>query len=97
MKYKPMTKFRKTAVNLSYTKEQFDKMKAGFISSDMEDKWDITYKSGFLHFYRSWTGEEIYLAKIEQTDNGCQIREIHIAGDYDESIVANLIELYLLN
>lgn len=100
-----MTKFRKVTANLSYTQEQFNKIKVGFISSDMDDKWNIAYEPGFLHFYRSWTGEEIYSAKIEQTDNGCQIKEVFVASDseepptddYDCSVVADLIRLYLLN
>lgn len=100
-----MTKFRKVTANLSYTKEQFDKIKAGFTSSDMDDKWNITYEPDILHFYRSWTDEKIYSAKIEQTDNGCQIKEVFVASDseepptddYDCSVVADLIRLYLLN
>lgn len=71
----------------------------------MDDKWDIIYDLGFLHFYRSWTGEEIYSAKIKQTDDGCQIKEVFVAGDseepptddYDCSVVADLVRLYLLN
>lgn len=68
----------------------------------MDDKWDIIYKPGFLHFYRSWTGEEIYSAKIKQTDDGCQIKEVFVVDDEapltdDCLVIADLIRLYLLN
>jgi len=48
MARKPMAKSRKLKVNLSYTKEEFGKIKAGSIARSMEDKWDIVYEDDWL-------------------------------------------------
>lgn len=49
------------------------RLKAGFVSQDMDDKWDIIVedpdeKNGIsVHFMRSWTGREIYTLHLRET------------------------------
>lgn len=100
-----MAKSRKLKVNLSYTKEEFGKIKAGSIARSMEDKWDIVYEDDWLHFYRSWTGVEIYRAKFTPLSHGnYELQEILVNddeiettdSDHDFSTIQKLIQYYLL-
>ncbi len=105
MAKKPMVKSRKLKVNLAYTKEEFSKIKAGSIARSMEDKWDIVYEDDWLHFYRSWTGIEVYRAKFTLlSDGNYELQEILVNddeidttdSDHDFSTVQKLIQYYLL-
>lgn len=103
-----MTKFRKLKVDFFYTKENFDKIKAGYIAESMDDKWDIVYEDDWLHFYRSWTGIEIYRAKFTPlSDGNYKLQEILVNNDenqadevvndnYDRFMVEHLIQDWLL-
>ncbi len=108
MARKPMTKFRKLKVDFFYTKENFDKIKAGYIAESMDDKWDLVYEDDWLHFYRSWTGIEIYRAKFTPlSDGNYKLQEILVNNDenqadevvndnYDRFMVEHLIQGWLL-
>ena len=105
---KLMTKSRKLKANLSYTKEELDKIRVGSIARSMDDKWDIIYEDDWLHFYRSWTGIEIYRAKfVLLPDGNYKLQEILVNNDenqagevindnYDRSTVEHLIQGWLL-
>ena len=71
----PMTNPKKMEVSISLNYEQLIKLKLGRIPNTMEDKWFIYYYDKHIHFHRSWTGFEIFRAKINTTENGCQINQ----------------------
>jgi hypothetical protein len=37
-----------------------------FKAHEMEEKWDIFFRAGYLYFARSWTGQLIYRARVER-------------------------------
>lgn len=45
---------------------EYEMVKAGFIPRDMDDRWFIYEEDNWLFFHRSWTGNCIYKAKLEQ-------------------------------
>ena len=70
-----ITKSKRISIDLSFTQDQFEKIKQGFLPAAMEDKWVIYYSRGTLYFHRSWTGYRIYTAKILRHKSGYAINE----------------------
>ncbi|KAF2818571.1 hypothetical protein CC86DRAFT_308927 [Ophiobolus disseminans] len=62
----------------------FKKLKAGFESRDMDDKWNITVTEQTsssnisICFARSWTDQELYVLDVKSSDggSGSQIKAI---------------------
>jgi len=71
-------------VTLSFTEEQYIKLRKGIEAKKMEDKWYIFFKDDHLHFLRSWTGLEIYRAEIVKEKDGqgkYAITEFYVESD----------------
>lgn len=71
----PMTNPKKLDVSISLNIEQLTKLKLGLVPNEMEDKWFVYFENKTMHFHRSWTGYEIFKAKLNYNDSGCQINE----------------------
>ena len=62
--------------DLSISDTDLDKLKAGFMPQDMDDKWRITVTdqsqegTSSIHFARSWTGIEHYVLFVKSNDGG---------------------------
>lgn len=54
------------AVELTFSKMDFDHLKQGVIPKEMEDKWFIYSEGNHIFFYRSWTGIMIYDCLFEE-------------------------------
>jgi ADP-ribosyl-[dinitrogen reductase] hydrolase len=74
----PMTNPKKLDVSISLNIEQLNKLKLGLIPNEMEDKWFAYFHNEYIHFHRSWTGYEIFKAKINTNDKGYQINEFWV-------------------
>jgi len=75
-------------VTMSFTEEQYQKLRKGVGAGEMEDKWHIFFKDERLHFLRSWTGMEMYRAEILREKDGqgkYVITEFYV--ETDEEIV----------
>jgi len=73
-------------LDLSFSEEQYIKLKKGFIPKAMEDKWFIYFENDCLYFHRSWTGLGIYRAEIikvndDVTDRKYTIKEFYVETD----------------
>lgn len=73
-----ITKPKKIVIDLSFTHEQFEKIKLGFMPKEMEDKWGIYYSRNKIYFHRSWTGHRIYTAKIEHHNDKHIINKFYV-------------------
>jgi hypothetical protein len=51
--------------------EEFEKTKAGHLSSNMDDKWDIGFEAPWLFICRSWAGRTIY--ELRLADDGASV------------------------
>lgn len=65
----------------------------------MEDKWDIYAWNNIIYLTRSWTGEVVYKAFINVTDNSFEIQNIEYRPDEynknDQSLVVNNVHFLL--
>lgn len=71
----PIDTPKKIDIDLHFSQTQFEKVSKGFIPKQMEDKWFIYFKDGWLHLHRSWTGIEIYNAQVIEGENDYFINE----------------------
>jgi hypothetical protein len=53
-----------------FTKDEFEKIKLGFRSRDMDQRWNILYEDNLLYMHRSWTGYCIFVGTIEIKQDG---------------------------
>jgi hypothetical protein len=59
----------------SLTVDEFERVQAGLIPREMEDKWFIYYETPFLFFHRSWTGQPVYRLKWAVHETGASVEE----------------------
>jgi hypothetical protein len=88
----------------AYDDSEAERMRQGFIPRQMEDKWFIYFKEGWLYFYRSWTGVCIFGVQLDS--RGVRVIDSWITADrqqtagmdleYDRKLVGFLIDTLLL-
>jgi hypothetical protein len=103
----PIDNPEKINIELTFSQEQFDKIKNGLIPQEMEDKWFIFYEKNWLFFHRSWTGHGIYKTEIKEKNGSYFINEFFVeknkekyscnSEDEDIDNFTSLIALGLLN
>jgi hypothetical protein len=54
-------------------------MSLGFVSQDMDDKWDIYLDGDTFYFHRSWTGLCIFRMRLQRKDGDYEILEASVA------------------
>lgn len=65
-----------------FTKDEFEKIKLGFRSNDMDQRWNILYEDNLLYMHRSWTGACIFIGTIENKQDGTgHLPHLTINGD----------------
>ena len=74
----PMEQPKRIEMPLVFNDEEYESLKRGFIPMQMEDKWLIYFEDDWLHFHRSWTGDEIYKAKVEPGQGEYVINEFWV-------------------
>ena len=57
-------------VHRQFTKEEFEKIKLGIKSRDMDQRWNILYEDNALYMHRSWTGHCIFIGTFETKFDG---------------------------
>lgn len=73
-----MTQPKKVDVSILLNIEELNKLRLGLVPNQMEDKWFAYFHNEHIHFHRSWTGYEIFKAKLNLKDNGCEINEFWV-------------------
>ena len=98
----------KSALNFDrkFPEREYEAIRAGLLSRDMDDKWDIIFDEGWLYFYRSWTGNCIFQTRIEPDEDGYRMVETWVnrnpqqynANDdnFDVAMIGWLIDRFLL-
>lgn len=96
-----------TDKNILFTKSQYEMIRNGFLSKEMEQKWNVYFAEHQLFFTRSWDDFEIsYLAYFKPMGNYFKFYEIAISndlikkkktnGEYELSVCTYLIKALLL-
>jgi hypothetical protein len=93
--------------NAEFSKEEFQKISAGVIPEEMEDKWFIYLDENTLNFHRSWTGFCVFQVEFERANEKYRVtralvnrnpREYRRTDEsYDAALVQFLIAHLLLN
>ncbi len=93
-------------VDGSYSAQEMDQIKQGFIPASQEDKWFIYYEGPWLHFHRSWTGTCIFQMLFVAEDGYFRADRLIVNQDpgqykinddnYNLSLAAYLIDHLLL-
>jgi hypothetical protein len=81
-----------------FSAQEFERISAGLIPREMEDKWFIVMDGNVLKFYRSWTGTCIYQVEMEKEDSLYYIRQAIVNRDSTQySETDNAYDVSLLN
>ncbi|MEH2208810.1 MAG: hypothetical protein V7K53_32865 [Nostoc sp.] len=64
-----------------YSQEEFDRIAAGVIPEQMEDKWFIFYEAPWLYLHRSWTGFCIFKVRFEVVAENVKIAQVEVNRD----------------
>ena len=91
-----------------FTKEEFNKIVIGIKSSNMDQRWNILFEDGLLHFYRSWTGHCIFIGHFDKkADETAILKKLTINGDSkqynrtkldtDINVVLSIIKSHLID
>jgi hypothetical protein len=67
----------------SWSVQEWERIQAGFQSTDMDDRWHAIVENDRLYLYRSWTGFGVYEAGFELRGDRWHITEA-IVETYDE-------------
>ncbi|MCB0749353.1 MAG: hypothetical protein KDC90_17960 [Ignavibacteriae bacterium] len=63
------SEFTTLNLDMEVSPEEYEMIKRGLIPAQMEDKWFIYVENGWLYFHRSWSGNCIYVVKIEEKES----------------------------
>jgi len=72
----------------SFSTEEMDRIRRGFIPEAMEQKWFIFFERNRLYVHRSWTGYCIYIAHFKKNPGGYVLSGAEVNRDpkqYDET------------
>src|ERR1035438_1614173 len=85
------------AVDRTFSLEEIELIKRGFIPTQMEQKWFIFFERNRLYVHRSWTGFCIYMVQFEVKSNGYHISRAEVNQDAEQySETDNLYNAKLL-
>ncbi|MEH2071084.1 MAG: hypothetical protein V7K47_23495 [Nostoc sp.] len=90
-----------------YSQQEFDRIAAGIIPQQMEDKWFIFYEAPWLYLHRSWTGFCIFKVRFEIVGESFKIAQAEVnrnPAEYsntdderDVSLLETLLDLLAKN
>ena len=56
-----------------WTREEWRRIRRGYWSRDMDEKWNVFVEDQVAFFHRSWTGKGIYEASFAKVERGWHI------------------------
>ncbi|WP_282029830.1 hypothetical protein [Paracoccus marcusii] len=68
-------------IALHFNCRDYYKIRCGYIPQEMEDRWFIYFKNGWVYFHRSWSGYCVYGARLTKTSKGGLITEAWVNAD----------------
>jgi len=101
------SKHARISLSRNFSRKEIDRMRAGVVPAQMEDKWFIYWQENFLFFHRSWTGVCIYVVRFVQNGDGLRMYEADVnrePSEYtetsdakDAALISYLIDTLLLH
>ncbi|SFJ54365.1 hypothetical protein [Thermoflavimicrobium dichotomicum] len=77
-------------LNIPISKKDFERIQAGFVPKDTDDRWYVHYKDGEIHFHRSWTGFCIFQLHVQPDKQSYCITDGWVNRDPDQYRSNNL-------
>lgn len=68
----------------SFTSGELERLSAGLVPKQMEDKWFVYYEEPHLFLHRSWTGQPVFRVKLRTTDAGAEVEEALSSGSQNQ-------------
>ena len=65
----------------AYTAAEFERLKAGHVPPEMEDKWFAFYEAPWLYLHRSWTGFGVFQVRFAPAAGGARVAEAWASRD----------------
>jgi hypothetical protein len=75
----------------TFSARDADTLRRGLIPREMEDKWFVYYRDGWVYLHRSWTGALIYWLKLDESPAGARVVESFVSRDpaqYEETDIS---------
>ncbi|HKA35577.1 MAG TPA: hypothetical protein VKH43_02075 [Thermoanaerobaculia bacterium] len=72
------------ALERDYSIEEFDRLRAGLVPQEMEDRWFIYFEDPWLFLHRSWTGFCIYRVRFELSGTRARVAEVIVNRRQDQ-------------
>jgi len=101
-KTNPMSQTReKVEFEKIYTDLDAELITLGSVPESMDDKWFVYSKDGWVYLHRSWTGDCIFMLKLDGCSAGVRITEAWVEKDQskfnntDMAISVSIIESIL--
>jgi hypothetical protein len=57
-------------INRVFDRNQMERLRKGFIPSDMDNSWFVYFEDNKLYLHRSWTGYCVFVLSLNEIDNG---------------------------
>lgn len=100
-KRQPFAEVTPIPFRTSFSAEEFERIKAGHLPADMDDKWFIYFVEPSLFMHRSWTGKAIYRVDFEPASDGMQVSQavgnIEAMPDWEAEYHAKLVDVLIGN
>lgn len=74
----------KIAFEREYSISEFERLRAGLVPGEMEDKWFIFFEDPYLYLHRSWTGFCIYRVRFDQSETRARVVEVVVNRRLDQ-------------
>lgn len=65
----------------TFTPEEYELLKLGYNAHDMDSKWGILFKDGWLSFYRTWGAILIFLLHLTEEEQGVRVDQAYASRD----------------
>jgi hypothetical protein len=64
----------------SFTSGELERLSAGLVPKQMEDKWFVYFEEPYLYLHRSWTGQPVFRVKLRPSEAGAEVEEALWSG-----------------
>lgn len=84
-KTEPMPADReRVEVDRTYSDAERDAIAEGVVPGDQDDRWFVYTEDDRVHIHRSWTGHEIFSARLERDGDRWKVAEAYVNRDPDQ-------------
>jgi hypothetical protein len=72
------------ALDRTYSSAKFERLRAGHVPQDMDDKWFASFEDPWPYLHRSWTGFCVYQVRFEPAGGGVRVAEALVSRNPEQ-------------